>query len=335
MFSMLFMVQALGLVVANASLAQTDRYAVIVQGVSGDEEYAKLHRQWLDGMVTVLRQKLGFDQTHLTVLAEKPAAGEQLSNAVNLTATLTKLATQLKKTDLLFMMLIGHGGGDGAEAKFNLVGPDLSVSEWNGLLTPIPGRLVFVDATSSSFPFLAGLAAPGRVVVTATSKYAQKFHTVFADGFIKAFTTDEADADHNGRVSIWEAFAFASRQVAQFYEQSGHLSTETAFLDDTGKGTGRDASATAQGGTLAGLTYLDVVATRTSSDSALQALLDRQRALSDQIDELRRQRSTMTPAEFDQAFEKLATELATVSAEIRKRGGGTPEPTTPSLAPVS
>jgi hypothetical protein len=39
------------------------------------------------------------------------------------------------------------------------VGPDLSVSEWNGLLTPIPGRLVFVDATSSSFPFLAGLAA--------------------------------------------------------------------------------------------------------------------------------------------------------------------------------
>jgi hypothetical protein len=51
-------------------------------------------------------------------------------------------------------------------------------------------------------------------------------------------------------------------------------------------------------------------------------LLDRQRALTDQIDELRRQRATMPPDEFDKAFEKLATELATVSAEIRKRGGG-------------
>jgi hypothetical protein len=304
------------------ALAQTDRYAVVVQGVSGDEEYAKLHRQWLDGMVTVLRQKLGFDATHLTVLSEKPAAGEQLSNAANVTATLTKLSKQLKPTDLLFVMLIGHGGGDGADAKFNMVGPDLSVAEWNALLTPIPGRLVFVDATSSSFPFLAGLAAPGRVIVTATSKYAQKYHTVFADGFIKAFTADAADADHNGRVSIWEAFAFAARQVAQYYDQSGHLPTETAFIDDTGKGAGRDASATSQGGTLAGLTYLDTAATRTSSDPALQALLDRQRALTDQIDDLRRQRATMPPDEFDKAFEKLATELATVSAEIRKRGGG-------------
>jgi hypothetical protein len=160
------------------------------------------------------------------------------------------------------------------------------------------------------------------VIVTATSKYAQKYHTVFADGFIKAFTTDEADADHNGRVSIWEAFAFASRQVAQHFEKLGYLPTETAFIDDTGKGTGRDASATSQSGTLAGLTYLDTVATRTSSDPALQALLDRQRALTDQIDELRRQRATMPPDEFDKAFEKLATELATVSAEIRKKGGG-------------
>jgi hypothetical protein len=30
----------------------------------------------------------------------------------------------------------------------------------------------------------------------------------------------------------------------------------------------------------------------------------------------------MPPDEFDKAFEKLATELATVSAEIRKKGGG-------------
>ena len=55
------------------------------------------------------------------MLSEKPAAGEQLSNAVNVTATLAKLAKQTKPTDLLFVMLIGHGGGDGADARFNMV----------------------------------------------------------------------------------------------------------------------------------------------------------------------------------------------------------------------
>ncbi len=42
------------------------------------------------------------------------------------------------------------------DAKFNLVGPDLSVSEWNDLLKPVAGHLAFVDATSASFPFLTG-----------------------------------------------------------------------------------------------------------------------------------------------------------------------------------
>jgi len=302
--------------------AQTDRYALVVEGVSGDEEYAVQHRAWLDGMVSVLKQKLGFDSAHLTVLAEKPGSGEQLSNAANVTAALGKLAKQLKATDLLFVMLIGHGAGEGADAKFNIVGPDLSVSEWNNLLTPIQGRLVFVDATSSSFPFVAGLAKPGRVIVTATSKYSQKYHTVFADGFIKAFSSDEADADHNGRISIWEAFAFASREAAAYYQQAGHLSTETAVLDDTGKGQGRDASATSQGSTLAGLTYLDAAPSPTSTDPALQALLDRQRALSDQIDELRRNKANMSQADFDAQFEKLATDLALVTREIQKKRGG-------------
>ena len=53
---------------------------------------------------------------------------------------------------------------------------------------------------------LAGLSGPNRVVITATNSFAQRFHTVFPDAFIKAMTAPEADADKNGRISLLEAF---------------------------------------------------------------------------------------------------------------------------------
>jgi Tfp pilus assembly protein PilF len=302
--------------------AAGQRYALLIEGVSGDETYAKLHRQWLDGMATVLKTKLGFDASHLTVMAETPGPGEQKATAEVLKTVLAGLAKTVKSNDLLFVMLIGHGAGEGNDVKFNLVGPDLSVDEWNALLKPVPGRLVFVDATSASYPFLKGLAGDNRIIVTATRSVAERFHTVFADGFIKAFSTNEADLDKNGRISIWEAFEYASKQVDEHYRQGDHLATEHAMLDDTGKGDGHDAAATGQTNSLAALTYLDTVAMPTTSDPALQALYERQRTLTDQIDELRRKRATMVPQAFDRAFEPLIVNLSVVSSEIRKKAEG-------------
>lgn len=300
--------------------APADRYAVVIEGVSGGEPYDKLFRQWLDGMVGVLKNKLAFDASHISVLAETPGTGEEKSTADGVKLVFGKLAKAVKPNDLLFVMLIGHGTGEGSDIKFNLVGPDLTVEEWNALLKPVPGRLVFVDASSSSYPFLKGLAAPGRVIVTATRSTAERFAPVFADGFIQAFSTSAADLDKNGRISMWEAFEYASHQAADHYQQTGHLATEHAMLDDSGTGAGRDASAQNQNDSLAALTYLDAVATPTSSNPDTQRLYDRQRALGDQIDALRRRRSAMTPADYDQAFEPLELELAAISHGLRQRG---------------
>jgi hypothetical protein len=121
---------------------------------------------------------------------------------------------------------------------------------------------------------------------------------------------------------MWEAFVYASKTVEQHYQRAGTLATEHAVLDDTGQGTGRDASATVTGASLASLTFLDAPAVTRSADPAVQALIDRREALNKQIDDLRRRQSSMPPAEFDSAFEKLILELSQVSAEIRKRSGG-------------
>jgi hypothetical protein len=309
-------------VTSIAPQAQGSRFALIIQGASGDPSFAKLHRGWLDRLATTLRSKAALESARIVVLAEQPNEGEQRSTAENVRAALSKLAATMKPDDLLFVMLIGHGGGDGTDAKFNLVGPDLTIAEWNNLLKPISGRIAVVDATSSSFPYLAGLSAPGRVVITATSSYSQRYHTVFADAFIDALGAESADADKNGRVSLLEAFNHASRLVAQHYEQDGRLATEKAVLDDTGDGIGRDASATGPDGVVAGTTYLDAAAIPKVADPEVQALLIKRQELTDKVDALRRRQPEMTPADFDREFEALIIELSLVSREVRRRSVG-------------
>jgi hypothetical protein len=307
---------------APRAAAAQDHYAVIVEGTSGEEQYATQHRQWVNDLVATLEQKFGFAASRVILLTETPGQGETLSNAVNVKAAFAKLALQVKADDELFVMLIGHGAGAGADAKFNLVGPDLTAAEWNDLLKPIAGRIIFVNASSASAGYLKTLAAQNRIVITATNSPAQVYHPEFGGAFIKALTSADADTDKNDRVSLWEAFVYASRLVEEHYQQSGHLATEHAILDDTGEGTGRDAAAKPTGATLASLTYLDTPVVTKSADPELQALIDRREALTKQIDDLRLKQSSMPAAEYEQAFEKLATELAQVSADIRKKGGG-------------
>lgn len=299
------------------------RYALLVEGVSGGDEFAVMHRQWLDTLATLLKTKFGFDAQHLLVLAETPKAGEDKSTADGVKAALAKLAKVTKPEDLVFVMLIGHGGsGDATDAKFNLVGPDLSVAEWNDLLKPVAGHLAFVDATSASFPFLKGLAAPGRVIITATNSAGQKYHTVFADAFIQALSAPAADTDKNGRISLLEAFVYANRLVKDSYDQRGVLATEHAVFDDTGQGAPHDAPVAGAAGTVAALTYLDAVAAPTSNDPAVQDLLHKQQALTAQVDDLRRRQPSMTQDAYDQEFEKLIIELSVVSRDIRRKTGG-------------
>ena len=300
------------------AFGQSARYAVVVAGASGEEQYAQMHRKWVDALVAALRDKLEFAPDHIVVLTETPKPGETIANAANVRAALASLAPKVGKDDTLFVMLIGHGSGAGADAKFNLVGPDLTANEWNGLLQPVAGRIAFVDASSASAGFLKTLAAQNRVIITATNSPAQVYHPLFGEAFIEALTTPAADLDKNERISLWEAFVYAAKAVDQQYQRAGTLATEHAVLDDTGAGTGRDAASTPTGVTLATLTYLDAPHVATSADPATQALIDRREALTRQIDDLRARQSSMPAAEFEQEFEKLALELAQVSEEIRK-----------------
>ena len=320
------MVAALLMTFSLASRAAAgERYALIVTGASGGDAYAQKYAKWRASFVETLRGKFHYDPQRLIVLAETGSGqadgGVQSATRENVRAALADLRKRMTKDDQLLVLLIGHGTSlDGEEAKFNLVGPDLSASEWSDLLRPLPGRLVFVNTTGASFPFLRKLAGKGHVVLTATDAAAQQFETVFPEFFIKAFDDEAADLDRNKRVSIWEAFTYASAGVRQWFEQKGQLPTERPLLDDTGAGVGREAQNPGTDGAIARVTYLEPdVALVLPSDTALAGLMRRRADLESLLEELKARKESTPPDQYDAELEKLLVEIARISVQIRAK----------------
>ncbi len=296
------------------------RWALIVSGASGGEKYAEQMQQWRQTLQSALVDRYGFDAANVKVLVDEAAEGGTVGSAANVKTALSEIRKAAGKDDLVLVVLLGHGTFDGDAAKFNLVGPDLTAREWNQMLSGVPGRLVVVNTTSSSYPFLEALKAKGRVVITATNSAAQKYATVFPEYFVKAIGEASTDLDKNGRTSIFEVFEATSLAVKQHFDQRGQLTTERALLDDTGSGTGREQGGEGPDGGLARLWHLDAELAAATSDPELAALLRQQRALETEAEGLKQRRDEMPAEEWQAAYEKLMIELARVSQEIRKKG---------------
>jgi hypothetical protein len=322
-FALAGVMLALMVVGTAANAAAADRYALIVSGAAGSAEYEQQYSEWRMSLSAILRAKLGFPDDHVIVLADASVPSGQKPTRENVRAALASLRQRATKDDVVLIFLIGHGNSSDASsdgAKFNLVGPDLSAKEWAELVRPIAGLVLFVDGASGSAPYLEALSARGRIVVTATDTTAQQYETIFPEFFIHAFTADDADADKNGRVSIWEAFSYASSHVREWYQQRGRLQTERPLLDDNGDGVGREAQSPGPDGALAQVTYLDEGAPKDSGgDPVKSALLERRSALQNEIDQLKAHRADMPPPEYDASMERLLVDLARVDAQLRSR----------------
>jgi hypothetical protein len=298
-----------------------DRYALLVSGASGGRDYAAQYDGWCRDLSNTLIQGFKFDPAAVTVLSdtEEPAS---VASAENVRRVLASFRARMRRDDLLLVVLIGHGTFDGTDAKFNLVGLDLEAAQWAAMLQPLPGRLVIVNTTSSSFPFLERLAGPRRIVITATDSGAQRFDTVFPDYFIRALGSESSDLDKNGRVSMWEAFAGTAGAVKRHYQQRGQLATERPLLDDTGDGIGKDAADQGTDGSVASHTYLDEsLPGAAPTDEMLLRLLQRQATLTSEVEDLKIRRRFLSRSEYANEFERLMVELARVSHDIRVRTG--------------
>jgi hypothetical protein len=295
-----------------------ERYAIVISGASGGEKYAAQQQKWRGELASALKTTLGFPESNVLVFSEENSDSLR-STAGNVSRVFADLRRRISRDDTLIVVLLGHGTFDGADAKFNLVGPDLTAADWKALLDAIGGRLVIINTTAASFPFLEELSQKGRIVITATDSAQQRFATVFPEYFVKALSDSASDLDKNGRMSVWEIFAAASAGVTQYYEQRGQLSTERPLLDDDGDRVGREAQTPGVDGALARSVHLDPEPGSSSADGALAALERQRSALELQLDELKGRRDSMPEADYQAALEKILVQLARVAQQIRQR----------------
>jgi hypothetical protein len=201
----------------------------------------------------------------------------------------------------------------------------MSAADFNAQFKKLPTKqIVFVDTTSASGPFINDLSAPGRTIITATRNGAENFSTLFGGYFVDALTGEEADADKNGRVTMLEAFQFAKAAVQRAYDKEGLLSTEHAVLDDNGDKVGSpDPSTTGPDGKVAALMAIGSAADAAPlpTDPKMRALVLERRDLEHRVESLRLLKESMDPAKYQSELEKLVTDLALKTREIRSLEG--------------
>lgn len=298
----------------------TDKYALIITGPGATPEIGDRFSRWSASLYETLRQDYAYPEGHLLLLF---GDGENTGEAVGLVdgdsrkesvrQTLSRLQERVSEGDQLSVYLIGHGSSRFGEAKFNNVGPDMTGEEFASMLEEFSEQdLLVVNTSSASFDFSARLAAPGRVVVSATRSSAERYDPMFVRYWIEALRGREADLDRNGRVSVLEAFNHASNSVAAWYEEEGRLATEHAVLDDNGDAMfAREPESSEADGTLAGIAYVGPMPVPEEKDSpeAAELLADMQ-TLEREVFVLRSRKDEYLESEYWDTLEELLVELA-------------------------
>src|SRR5262249_11314723 len=116
----------------------------------------------------------------------------------------------------LWIVLLGHGTWDGKTARFNLRGPDVASTELEEWLKPVGRPLAVMNCASCSGPFLTGLSAPNRVVISATRSGNEFNFARLGDYLSSAMTELSADLDKDEQTSLLEAWILASARVREF-----------------------------------------------------------------------------------------------------------------------
>jgi hypothetical protein len=220
----------------------------------------------------------------------------------------------------LWLILIGHGTFDGREARFNLRGPDLLASELAAFLNPIRRPVMVINTASSSAPFLSQLSRSNRIVISATRNGNEQNFSRFGQYLAESITDPQSDLDHDGQVSLLEAFLAGSRKTQEFYQAENRLATEHSLIDDNGDGFGTPSE-----------WFQGLRPTRRSIDSSAadgfkahqRFLLRNPRNLLDslevresrnnleaQIEELRERKPSLDPEEYYRQLEVICLRLA-------------------------
>lgn len=317
-------VLALSCVVPAGAQDGGSSYALLVGGLGGTPAYTETFSGYLLATRRALVERHGFADDHITVLAEPAVAGEAFvdgpSTAEALREHFAALGDRVTAADHVVIVLFGHGSYDGTHASLNIPRRDLQATDFAALVGTLPaGRVVFVNTTSASGPFAEAVSGPDRVVLTATRTGTQRDETVFPRFFVEALTSPDADLDKDGRLSVREAFTFATRQAAASFDAEGLLATEHALLEDTGDGrAARLDELDANGeGALAAVTYFARRPPALAAGADGTLLGERERLERD-IAEVKARKADLAEDDYYARLEDLFVQLARLNDRLEQ-----------------
>ena len=296
-------------------------YFVTVAGLGGEPDYEQRFTAAAKDLDKAFRATGA--SAHVTTLTGKDATRARLTEVMG------AVAREAKGEDDFVLVLIGHGtfsggsgrgedGGDGY--KFNLVGPDVTAAELAGMCDKIAARRqLVVDTTSASGGAVMALRHAGRAVVAATKSGTEKNATVFARYWVEAMQDPAADIDKSDSISAMEAFQYADKKTAAFYESQKRLATEHAVFEDTGRGEPVRSASGNEGNLLSSFTVLRIGASqKAANDPARQQLLLKKEELEQRIDVLKYGKAAMDPEEYKKQLRETLVQLAEVQGELDK-----------------
>jgi hypothetical protein len=224
------------------------RRALILCGLPGDDEHQALFAKTAESIAKALIDKYGFNESAVLVRFGVEARlqlprSRGLSNIEGIEADVAELKSKLRPEDTLWVIVIGHGHFDGKHSHFNIPGPDLDERGFGKLFQGLNAReQVFFITTPASGFFLKPLAAPGRVVITATEPDREVNETLFPLALAEGLENppEGIDRDKNGEISIFELYLAVVADVMKRYVDDENLPTEHARIDDNGDGHGSE-----------------------------------------------------------------------------------------------
>lgn len=317
---------------AQSNLPFGERYAVILGGIGGQEEFTKKYFSQTSRMYNLLVDSLEYRRENVFYLFEDAAYDslriQYKATAVNVRKVFNHLARTMTPADQLFLFMVGHGTYDGDWSKFNLVGPDLRDIDFARLLAELPTKkIIVVNTTSASGPFIEKLSGEERVIITATKSGSEYFETRFADFFLDAFGAEGADFNKDNRISLFEAFKFAKSRQDTWYEEKRKLRAEHPLLDDNGDGEGTHDLENGSDGLWASRVYLGPIDIQLESKyinvksgtlSPADSLRVEKFRLEQEIEDLKAKKGQMNPAEYSSQLESLLIQLAKLNKRLKR-----------------
>jgi len=214
-------------------------YALIVSGINKDPEERLAKDKAVMNLRRFFLSNAKVESNRLSVLVDNNSSvseGSRVSTAENLKEAIKEFTVTIKPVDRFIFYYVGQANVVTNKLRFNLPGEDITHEQLGEWINEIKASsmLIVLDCPGAGLA-IKTVAGQGRIVIgSCTSE--QHYSTQFSEYFVPALVDSKSDTDGDGKVSLLEAFTFASKRLDDLYRRQQLLKTETPVLEDNGDG---------------------------------------------------------------------------------------------------